>query len=65
MFGLAKATSQVDEARQPSFIKSAQIFQTQETKDNIDQLEREAKEMIQNFSDKPQKNEAVNRDTFY
>jgi len=47
MFGLVSEHAQKnDETRQPGFIKAAQLFQTQETKDNIAQLEREAKEMF-------------------
>ena len=45
MFGLIRAREQDHEARQPGFIKTAQIFDSLETKQNILRLEKESKEM--------------------
>ena len=52
MFGLVKEQDRDDEARQPHFIKAAQIFMTEETKNNIEELERKAKEMAKDFPKK-------------
>ena len=51
MFGLVKEHDFDPEARQPHFIKAAQVFMTEETKNNIEKLEKEAKEMAKDFSD--------------
>ena len=54
MFGLIRAREQDHEARQPGFIKTAQIFDSQETKMNILRLEKESREMCPDqFRDEP------------
>ena len=49
MFGLIREHELNNESRQVGFIKSASIFKSQETQDNIDQLEKESKAMAANF----------------
>ena len=46
LFNLFK---QDDEARQPGFIKQAQLFMTEETQNNIRELEHESKKIIDNL----------------
>ena len=52
MFGLIRPKEGKDETKEPGFIKTAALFRSKEEQENVNQMERDAKEMAKNFDGK-------------
>ena len=63
MFGLIRPKEGEDETKQPGFIKTAALFRSKEEQENINQMEKDAKEMAKDFDDQPGSRQTSNTNT--